>query len=79
MADGDVWCPHGNDPDRYDADLLRIRGVRVMVRVQSAIAAFRGPAGALFRHGGTSTGAQRYLPDREVRFQVSPRNLALAR
>jgi prepilin-type N-terminal cleavage/methylation domain-containing protein len=76
LADGDVWCPHGSDPRRYDADLLRIRAVVAMVRIQSASAAFRGPAGVLFRNGGISGNAHRFLPDREIRVRISPRNLA---
>jgi hypothetical protein len=76
LADGDVWCPHGSDPRRYDADLLRIRAVAATVRIQSASAAFRGPAGVLFRNGGTSGNAHRLLPDREIRVRISPRNLA---
>jgi hypothetical protein len=79
LADGNVWCPDASDPDRYDADLLRIRTVRVTVRVQSAIAAFRGPAGVLFRQPGDSSGAGRLLPDRELHFQISPPNVSLAR
>ena len=33
----------------------------------------------LFFRGGTSTGGARFLPDQTIRFQVSPRNLTLAR
>ena len=40
-------------PNRFDADLLRIRRVRVTLRVQAALASMRGPAGVLFTHGGT--------------------------
>jgi hypothetical protein len=76
LADGDVWCPNGFAPRRYDADLLRIRAVTATVRIQSASAAFRGPAGMLFRNGGTSGSAHRFLPDREIRLRISPRNLA---
>jgi hypothetical protein len=49
--------------------------VRVTLRVQSAIASLRGPAGTLFRNGGTARGSDRYVPDVEVRFDVTPRNL----
>jgi hypothetical protein len=64
---------------RWDADLLRIRKVAVTIRVQAAVAALRGPASTLFTHGGTSRGGNKWAPDQEVRFQVTPRNLNLGR
>ncbi len=78
MTDG-PWCPDGARADRFDADLLRIRKVRVDLRVQAAIASLRGPAGILFTRGGTSDSSQRYVPDQEVRFDITPRNLNLGR
>jgi hypothetical protein len=78
LTDG-PWCPDGVNPNRFDADLLRIRRIAVTLRVESAAAALRGPAGQLFARAGTSTSAHRLLPDREIRFDVSPRNLNLAR
>jgi len=47
--------------------------------VETAAKALRGPAGVLFTHGGTSRGASQWLPDQEIRFQVTPRNLNLGR
>jgi hypothetical protein len=79
LSDGDVWCPHASDPRRYDADLLRIRAVKVTARVQSAMPAFRGQAGPLFWNAGTSTHAARLLPDQEVGFQTSIRNVGMTR
>ena len=78
LSDG-PWCPNSTRAMRWDADLLRIRKVSVTVRVQAALAALRGPAGALFSHGGSSRGGNKWLPDQEVRFQVTPRNLNLGR
>ena len=78
LQDG-PWYPDGGDANRFDADLLSIRRVRVVLRVQAARAALRGPAGVLFLHGGTAVSLERYLPDREIRFDISPRNLNLAR
>jgi hypothetical protein len=72
------WCPDATAPNAYDADLLRVRRVRVTLRVQSAVASFRGPAGALFLKGGTARGGARYVPDLEVPFDITPRNLNLA-
>jgi hypothetical protein len=78
-SDGGPWCPDSASPNRWDADLLRIRAVGVTIRVQSANAALRGPASLLFAHGGTSKGGYRWLPDQEIAFYVSPRNLDMAR
>jgi len=78
LTDG-PWCPDATNPNRWDADLLRIRKIAVRLRVQAALSALRGPAGALFTYGGTSTGAYSYAPDQEIRFEVTPRNLNLGR
>lgn len=77
LTDG-PWCPDALSPSRYDADLLRIRAVSVQLRVQSAVAALRGPAGPLFTRGGTARGT-RLVPDREVSFVVAPRSLNVVR
>jgi hypothetical protein len=78
LTDG-PWCPDAVNPNRFDADLLRIRRIAVTLRVESAAAALRGPAGPLFARAGTSTSGRRLVPDREIRFDVSPRNLNLER
>ena len=78
LTDG-PWCPDDQRADRFDADLLRIRKVRVNLRVQAALASLRGPAGLLFMRGGTSTSSTRYVPDQEIRFDITPRNLNLGR
>jgi Prokaryotic N-terminal methylation motif len=78
LTDG-PWCPDAANVNRYDADLLRIRKIGVTLRVQAALAALRGPASALFSHGGTSNGGSKWVPDQEIRFMVSPRNLNLGR
>jgi hypothetical protein len=78
VTDG-PWCPDVASANRFDADLLRIRKIAVNVRVQAALSAMRGPASVLFRYGGTSTSATRWIPDQELKFQVSPRNLNLGR
>jgi type II secretory pathway pseudopilin PulG len=57
LSDG-PWCGEGQN--RYDADLLRVRKVRVTLRVQAAHASMRGRA----------------LPDLAVTFDISPRNLS---
>jgi prepilin-type N-terminal cleavage/methylation domain-containing protein len=78
LTDG-PWCPDDNNPNRFDADLLRIRKIGVRIRLQTGNDSLRGPASALFTYGGTSRGGNKYLPDQEVRFQVTPRNLNLGR
>jgi type II secretory pathway pseudopilin PulG len=78
LTDG-PWCPDPTFDNRFDADLLRIRRVAVTLRVQAALASLRGPAGLLFTRGGTSTSSQRYVPDQEIKFSVTPRNMTLGR
>lgn len=78
LTDG-PWCPSSLTPNRFDADLLRIRRVRVIVRVQSALASLRGPAGALFLKAGTARAGDRYVPDLEVQFDITPRNMNFGR
>jgi type II secretory pathway pseudopilin PulG len=73
------WCPDSTAANRWDADLLRIRALVITVRVQAAIAALRGPAGLLFVNAGTGADSGRWVADREIHIQVSPRNLNLAR
>jgi prepilin-type N-terminal cleavage/methylation domain-containing protein len=77
LTDG-PWCPDASSPNRYDADLLRIRMVAVTLRVEAASSAVRGPAGVLFTRGGTSAGGYRFVPDQETRLVVSPRNMSVA-
>ena len=77
LTDG-PWCPDATSMWRYDADLLRLRRVRIKLRVQ-APTELRGPAGTLFRHAGTSSAGQHYVPDQEVAFDITPRNLNLGR
>jgi prepilin-type N-terminal cleavage/methylation domain-containing protein len=77
LTDG-PWCPGPNSAARYDADLLRIRAIRVTVRVQANLKMLRG-TGALFAKGGNARGGDMYVPDQELRFDVAPRNLNLGR
>ena len=84
LTDG-PWCPSETStsgaemPNKFDADLLRVRQVRITLRVQVANEVLRGPAGQLFRHGGRSTGGDKFVPDQEIRFDVAPRNMNLGR
>jgi type II secretory pathway pseudopilin PulG len=78
LSDG-PWCPDDFAANGYDADLLRVRKIRVTLRVQAAAATLRGPAGALFARAGTATRAERLVPDQQIGLEITPRNLALAR
>jgi prepilin-type N-terminal cleavage/methylation domain-containing protein len=78
LTDG-PWCPNAANVNRWDADLLRIRKIGVTLRVQAALASLRGPASALFAKAGTSTSGTKWVPDQEIHFMVSPRNLNLGR
>ena len=40
LTDG-PWCPDSLATNRFDADLLRVRRIRVSLRVQSALASLR--------------------------------------
>ncbi len=66
------WCGEGDN--RFDADLLRIRTVRVTLRLQVGNDMMRGRS-LDFAVPGKSLSAARSLPDYAVRFDVSPRNM----
>ncbi len=74
LSDG-PWCPDETNRSRWDADLLRIRAIAITIRVEAALIALRGPAGVLFTNGGSSHSPSRWVPDQEIRFRVSPRNM----
>ncbi len=78
-ADRRTMVSRSLSPARFDADLLRVRRIHVSLRVQSALASLRGPAGTLFARGGTARAGDRYVPDIVVQFDVTPRNMNLAR
>lgn len=78
LSDG-PWCPDAANINRYDADLHRVRQIRVTFRVQTGMANLRGPANVLFRRAGTGRLSDRLVPDQAVQFDVTPRNLNLGR
>jgi prepilin-type N-terminal cleavage/methylation domain-containing protein len=73
------WCPDSASPNRFDADLLRVRTIRVLVRLQTGVVALRGTSRALFTRPGLAADATRLVPDQEIRFDVTPRNVNLYR
>ena len=69
----------GMPPNQFDADLYRIRKVRVLVRIQTPLGDLRGGDPFLFHSPGTSSGGRRFVPDYELTFEVAPRNMNLTR
>jgi hypothetical protein len=67
----------GRTPNRFDADLLRVRRIGVALRLEAEAAEFRGFGPAFFARG-TSLDGTRYIPDIQLTFDVSPRNMTTA-
>lgn len=78
LTDG-PWCPDSSTESRYDADLLRIRKVKVTLRVQVGKETLRGADTTLFLRPGSSRGSEQYIPDLQLAFDVTPRNLNFGR
>ena len=76
LIDG-PWCGEGDS--QFDADLLRVRKVRVTLRMQVSQASLRGSNPALFMNPARTNDSATLVPDYFVRFDVSPRNLNLIR
>jgi hypothetical protein len=79
LGDG-PWCPDAGAANRFDADLLRVRRVRVGLRLEAADDSLRGSMagsspGAWFRRPGTARDPYRLVPDLETAFDVAPRNV----
>ena len=76
LTDG-PWC--GGGGNQFDADLYRIRKLRVDLRVQVAREDLRGTDPTLFKRPGSSSSGTRLVPDYEMSFEVTPRNMNLSR
>ena len=74
LTDG-PWCGASGSP--FDADLYRIRRVRVDLRVQVAAVDLRGPDLTLFVRLGEGRIGTRLVPDYKMSFDVAPRNMNL--
>jgi len=72
LTDG-PWCGQGGM--QFDADLLRVRRVRVTLRLQASDPANRGVTPADFRHRGVARNPVAMVPDVTVIVDVAPRNL----
>lgn len=83
LTDG-PWCPDGMNSNRFDADLFRIRKIRITIRLETPNAALRGGLSlatgpdALFTNPGTGSGPG-LVADQRIRFDVTPRNMNLNR
>lgn len=71
------WC--GSGSNEFDADLFRVRKVKVTLRIQTPNDALRGQNTTLFVNPGTSKSGQKFIPDLVTSFEVSPRNMNLSR
>jgi hypothetical protein len=76
LTDG-PFC--GGGSNQFDPDLLRVRKVRMTLRLQVANAQLRGTDQTLWRNPGLAQAAEKLVPDYAVTFEVTPRNLNLAR
>ncbi|PYR90342.1 MAG: hypothetical protein DMF84_20725 [Acidobacteria bacterium] len=76
FADG-PWC--GGGSNQFDADLYRVRKVKVTLRIQTPLAALRGRDSTLFANPGTSVSGQKFIPDLVTSFEIAPRNMNLGR
>lgn len=72
LSDG-PWC--GAAPRRFDADLYRVRRLRVTLRLQAESPAVRGTDSVRFARAGTARDARVETPDLELAVDVSPPNL----
>lgn len=74
LTDG-PWC--GGDPWLFDADLMRVRAVRVTLRLQAFSPSVRGLSLDWFTHPGSARRPGQQVRDLDVEVFVSPPNLAL--
>ena len=74
LTDGPI-C--GEAPNRFDADLLRIRRVALTIRLETESPAFRG-SGPQFATSGFSRTGTKSVPDLQTTVEVTPRNLAVS-
>jgi hypothetical protein len=72
LTDG-PYC--GTGGGAYDVDLLRIRTVRAVLRLQAGVETLRGTDPRMFARPGSATTRERMIPDEIVSFDLSPRNL----
>jgi hypothetical protein len=76
LADG-PFCGSAANP--WDADLLRVRAVRVTLGFEASASAARGTDVRWFARPGQAVRSGQLVPDYQLEFQVAPRNLNLGR
>ena len=74
LTDG-PWC--GSGDTQYDADLLRVRRVRLSIRLQAGNPAVRGTDRSRFANPGHARRSALAVPDESVEIDVTPRSLRL--
>ena len=72
LTDG-PYCGAGGGA--YDVDLLRIRSIRAVVRLQAGAETLRGGDPRLFARPGSAGTRDRMIPDEIVTLDLTPRNL----
>ena len=72
LSDG-PWC--GSGATRFDADLLRVRRIRITVRLQASDPAVRGSDRQRFANPGSAKRETSMVPDVTVTVDATPRNL----
>lgn len=72
LQDG-PWCGVGAEP--FDADLLRIRAIRLILRLQTGNRSRRGTDARWFRNPGSAVDSAGLVKDLTVRTIVTPPNL----
>ena len=78
LADG-PWCPDGSAANRYDADLLRVRAIRVTLVAEASASMARGADTRLFAHPGSLRDRSGVSADWRTVFDVVPRALQAGR
>lgn len=76
LTDG-PWCGGGNNS--FDADLLRVRRIRITLRLQASDPAARGLDPARFHHPGSARKESLLVPDITATIDVAPPNLRRGR
>ena len=75
LADG-PWCPDASAANGFDADLLRVRRVQLVLSVEATAASARGPDARFFEHPGQGANPHAVAPDQQITLDLAPRSLS---